>query len=80
MDLVQHWWPLIAAGTSFIVWVVRMEGKMLTNAREIERLWQQRRDDMEAARTDRQELKDMLKDLSRKVDRLIEKRTTENDQ
>lgn len=36
---------------------------MLANSKEIERLWEQRRADMDAARDDRAEVKTMLKEL-----------------
>lgn len=63
IEVFQQWWPLILSGVAVVVWVVRMEAKMLANSRDIERLWAQRRDDLEAAKTDRQELKDMLKEV-----------------
>lgn len=72
-DVIQQWWPLILTLGGILVWVVRMEGKMLANTREIERLWAQRREDMEMAKVDRQELKEMLKEVRSDVKTLTEK-------
>lgn len=73
LDVIQQWWPLIVTLGAILIWVVRMEGKMLANTREIERLWAQRREDMEMAKVDRQDLKEMLKEVRRDVKTLTEK-------
>lgn len=73
LDVIQQWWPLIVTLGAILIWVVRMEGKMLANTREIERLWAQRREDMEMAKVDRQDLKEMLKEVRSDVKTLTEK-------
>lgn len=45
-DVLKDWWALIIGAFSFVAWLVRMESKMKANEREIQRLWEQRKEDL----------------------------------
>ena len=62
-EFIKEWWGLAVAIFGFIAWIIRMEGRMMANSREIERLWEQRKLDMDAAKSDRAEVKEMLKEM-----------------
>jgi len=57
---------IIALGSTvvaFVVWLVRLEAKALGNEREIKRLWQQRKEDLEQAQAARDETNKMLAEM-----------------
>ena len=57
---------IIALGgtiVAFVVWLVRLEAKALGNEREIKRLWQQRKEDLEQAQAARDETNKMLAEM-----------------
>jgi len=61
----------MAAGVAFLVWLVRLESKGLQNEREIKRLWDQRKEDLEAAKASRNETNAMLGEIRDDIKSLI---------
>ena len=72
-EWMQDSWKVAAALVAFIVWLVRLEAKGLQNEREIKRLWNQRKEDLEAAREDRQRIHDILAEIQSDIKQLIGK-------
>lgn len=73
MDLVRAFWPVAVAVVGFLVWLIRLESKGLQNEREIKRLWNQRKEDLDAAREDRQRIHDILTEIQKDIKSLISK-------
>jgi len=61
----------MAAGIAFLVWLVRLESKGLQNERDIKRLWDQRKEDLEAAKASRNETNAMLGEIRDDIKSLI---------
>jgi len=72
-EWISHWWSLLLGAIAFIAWLVRLEAKGLQNEREIKRLWNQRKEDLEAAREDRQRIHDILAEIQSDIKQLIAK-------
>ena len=72
-EWMQDSWKVAAALVAFIVWLVRLEAKGLQNEREIKRLWNQRKEDLDAAREDRQRIHDILAEIQSDIKQLIGK-------
>jgi hypothetical protein len=66
-EALKDFWPLIIAGTTAVVWLVRMEAKMFGNGREIQMLKEQRDEDRQAARESRDDVKAQLSALAQGV-------------
>jgi len=63
MDYLKE---ILAAGSAvvaFLIWLIRLEAKALGNEKEIKRLWQQRKEDLEQAQTSRDETNKMLAEM-----------------
>jgi predicted Holliday junction resolvase-like endonuclease len=69
MDTLREWWALIFAGLSGLVWLVRLEARATSNTREIERMWRQRKEDLEASKASRDETNAKLDKLDEKMDK-----------
>ena len=69
-DFVARWWSVMAAVIGVIAWLIRMEAKMVSNSRDIERLWKLRKEDMQAAKDAREDTNALLRDLREDVRRL----------
>ena len=50
MEVILTFWPIMLAFVSFFVWLIRLEASSVENGKEIKRLWNQRREDMELSR------------------------------
>ena len=61
----------MAAGVAFLIWLVRLESKGLQNERDIKRLWDQRKEDLEAAKASRNETNAMLGEIRDDIKALI---------
>lgn len=72
-EWMEHSWKVAAAVVAFLVWLVRLEAKGLQNEREIKRLWNQRKEDLDAAREDRQRIHDILTEIQQDIKALIAK-------
>ena len=66
-------WKVALAAVAFVVWLVRLEAKGLQNEREIKRLWNQRKEDLDAAREDRQRIHQILSEIQSDIKQLIAK-------
>ena len=72
-DVIKEFWHLILAGVATLVFVLRMEARTSANTNDIDRLWRQRREDLEDARRSRAETHEKLDMVNGKLDRLIER-------
>jgi hypothetical protein len=73
MELIRTFWPLAAAFVATIVWLIRLEARSVENAKEIKRLWNQRKEDLEASRQARDETNKMLGEIRDDIKSLISK-------
>ena len=71
MEALREYWLIIGAGVSFVVWVVRVEAKAITNSAEIKRLWEQRQEDLAASKNARDETHALLKELRDDIKQLL---------
>jgi len=71
MTLLKTLWPIIVGFVAFLAWLIRLESKGLQNEREIKRLWNQRKEDLDAAREDRQRIHDILTEIQQDIKALI---------
>lgn len=70
-ELLNEFWALIAAGLAGLVWLVRLEARGISNEREIKRLWEQRREDMAAAKEAREATNATLAEIRADVKALL---------
>jgi len=70
-ELINEFWGVIAAALAGLVWLVRLESRGLANEREIKRLWEQRREDMEAAKEAREATNATLAEIRADVKALL---------
>jgi hypothetical protein len=73
MDLVLTFWPIILAFVAFFVWLIRLEARSVENSKEIKRLWNQRKEDMELSRQSREDTNKMLAEIRDDIKELIGK-------
>ena len=72
-DWMPDSWKIALTVVAFVVWLVRLESKGLQNEREIKRLWNQRKEDLDAAREDRQRIHNILTEIQSDIKQLIAK-------
>ena len=73
---MQHllpYWPIAVSFVAVVVWLVRLEAGSAENTKEIKRLWNQRREDMEATQRSRNETNSMLAEIRDDIKALIAK-------
>jgi hypothetical protein len=73
MELILTFWPIMLAFVSFFVWLIRLEARSVENGKEIKRLWNQRREDMELSRQSREDTNKMLAEIRDDIKSLIAK-------
>ena len=73
MELLREFWEILVLAGGIIVYAIRLEGKLNMFGVEIDVLKKQRDEDRAAAQKSRDEVHSMLKDMSDKLDRLIER-------
>jgi len=73
MELLVKFWPVLAGFLTLIVWLIRLESRAMDNTREIKRLWNQRREDLEASNRSREDLNKMLAEIRDDIKALIAK-------
>ena len=73
MDLLIQFWPIFLAFIALIVWLVRLEARAMDNTKEIKRLWNQRREDLEASKEAREDTNKMLAEIRDDIKALIAK-------
>ena len=73
MELLKTFWPIGVAFVAFLAWLVRLEARSSENGKEIKRLWNQRREDLEMSRQARDETNKMLAEIRDDIKDLIAK-------
>ena len=70
-DLIRTFWPIFVAFVAFLVWLIRLEARSVENNKEIKRLWNQRKEDLEMSRQSREETNKMLGEIRDDIKALI---------
>ena len=73
MEIVLTYWPIAVAFVTFLIWLIRLESRSVENSKEIKRLWNQRREDMELSRQSREDTNKMLAEIRDDIKALISK-------
>jgi methyl-accepting chemotaxis protein len=73
MEGIFAYWPVVVSFVAVVVWLVRLESGSAENTKEIKRLWNQRREDLEASRQARDETNKMLAEIRDDIKALISK-------
>ena len=73
MELVRTFWPIFVGAVLFLAWLVRLEARSVENSKEIKRLWNQRKEDLDAARVAREDTNKMLAEIRDDIKALIAK-------
>ncbi len=73
MEGIFAYWPVVVSFVAVVVWLVRLEAGSAENTKEIKRLWNQRREDLEASRQARDETNKMLAEIRDDIKALISK-------
>jgi hypothetical protein len=71
MQNLLPYWPIGVSFVAVTVWLVRLEAGSAENGKEIKRLWNQRREDMEATQRARGETNAMLAEIRDDIKALI---------
>lgn len=71
MESILPYWPIAASFVAVVVWLVRLEAGSAENTKEIKRLWNQRREDMDAAQRSRSETNSVLAEIRDDIKSLI---------
>lgn len=71
MDLIRTFWPIILGFVGFLVWLIRLEARSIENGKEIKRLWNQRKEDLDAAKAAREDTNKMLAEIRDDIKALI---------
>lgn len=71
MDLVREYWGIFIGGVAGLAWLMRLEGRSLSNEKEIKRLWSQRKEDMDSAKEQRDASNAMLAEIRSDVKAIL---------
>ncbi len=71
METVLQYWPIMMGFVGFLVWLIRLEGRSVENTKEIKRLWNQRKEDLDASKEAREETNKMLGEIRDDIKALI---------
>lgn len=71
MEMLLKFWPVLVGFLALIVWLIRLESRAVDNTKEIKRLWNQRREDLEASNRSREDLNKMLAEIRDDIKALI---------
>jgi hypothetical protein len=71
MEGIFAYWPIAVSLVAVVVWLVRLEAGSAENSKEIKRLWNQRKEDMEATQRSRNETNSMLAEIRDDIKALI---------
>jgi hypothetical protein len=71
MESVLKFWPVAVGFVALIVWLIRLEARAMDNTKEIRRLWNQRREDLEASKQARDDTNKMLAEIRDDIKALI---------
>ena len=72
-EAILKYWPILIGFVGFLVWLIRLESRSIENTREIKRLWNQRKEDMEISRQSREDTNRMLAEIRDDIKALISK-------
>lgn len=70
-ELIKTLWPVFVGFVAFLVWLIRLESRSVENGREIKRLWDQRKEDMDLSRQSREDTNHMLAEIRDDIKALI---------
>lgn len=70
-DTLLKYWPMVVAFVGFLVWLIRLEARSIENTKEIKRLWNQRKEDLDAAKQSREDTNRMLAEIRDDIKSLI---------
>jgi hypothetical protein len=70
---ILKFWPVLLAFVGFLVWLIRLEARSVENTKEIKRLWNQRKEDMDLAKAAREDTNAMLAEIRDDIKALIAK-------
>jgi hypothetical protein len=70
---ILKFWPILIGFIGFLVWLIRLESRSIENTKEIKRLWNQRKEDMEISRQSREDTNKMLAEIRDDIKALIAK-------
>ena len=70
-ELIKTLWPVFVGFIAFLVWLIRLESRSVENGREIKRLWDQRKEDMDLSRQSREDTNQMLAEIRDDIKSLI---------
>lgn len=73
MTDIREFWSMIVSAVAVVIWLVRLEGKVIAAGREIARLEEQMDEDRKDAKDSRRETHDMLKEVRNDIKRLLER-------
>jgi hypothetical protein len=73
MESALKFWPVLMGFIALIVWLIRLEARAMDNTKEIRRLWNQRREDLEASKQARDDTNRMLAEIRDDIKALISK-------
>lgn len=73
MEYVLKFWPVFMGFIALIVWLIRLEARAMDNTKEIRRLWNQRREDLDASKEAREDTNKMLAEIRDDIKALIAK-------
>ena len=62
-EAILKYWPIATAFVGFLVWLIRLESRSIENTKEIKRLWNQRKEDLDLARQSREDTNQMLAEI-----------------
>jgi len=72
-EALLKYWPIATAFVGFLIWLIRLESRSIENTKEIKRLWNQRKEDMEISRQSREDTNQMLAEIRDDIKSLISK-------
>ena len=72
-ELVKTFWPIAVGFVAFLVWLIRLEAGSAENNKEVKRLWNQRKEDLDAAKLSREDTNKMLSEIRDDIKSLIAK-------
>jgi hypothetical protein len=70
---ILKFWPIFLGFVGFLVWLIRLEARSVENTKEIKRLWNQRKEDLDASKAAREDTNAMLAEIRDDIKALIAK-------
>ena len=70
-EILREFWAVIIAAVAGLVWLVRLESRGLSTAAEVHRLWEQRKEDLQAAKDSRARNEKRLDEISTDIKAIL---------